>query len=193
MNSRTARARLAAGAVAALTAGALAVSASPASAKFSDGYFRGYDKFSDDWDDEGELGYYDVGGRVSDDSNAVCLWQKILWAEGARKIHRAPEMPKFKQSDVDGLFDWDSYYATQDLQKRWGLGVDGAAGKKTLGKADSNLTKTGGSTARGKKLELTYHGKEHKFSVVRNAEGKYSFRDGDDKWRIAGYDYRTCN
>ncbi|WP_372343390.1 hypothetical protein [Streptomyces sp. KL116D] len=40
-------------AIGALTAAALAMSASPASAKISDGYVRGYDAYAGDWADEG--------------------------------------------------------------------------------------------------------------------------------------------
>ncbi|WP_329036517.1 hypothetical protein [Streptomyces sp. NBC_01725] len=41
-------------------------------------------------------------------------------------------------------------------------------------------------------MSVTYDGNRYSFSVIRNSEGKYSFRDGDNKWRVAGYKYRTC-
>lgn len=54
-------------------------------------------------------------------------------------------------------------------------------------------SRTGGSDDRGKQLNFTYYGERYSFSVVRNTEGKYAFRDGDDNWRVAGYNYRTCS
>jgi hypothetical protein len=103
-----------------------------------------------------------------------------------------PGSPKFGASNITGVFSWDTVYATANLQDRWDIGVDGDVGKQTFGRADDELKKTGGSISDGKKLDLQYEGDEHTFSVVRNTEGKYSFRDGDDKWRIAGYNFRTC-
>ncbi|MER5257903.1 hypothetical protein [Streptomyces sp. NPDC002855] len=51
---------------------------------------------------------------------------------------------------------------------------------------------TGSSEARGKQLNSTYNGDVGSFSVIRNSEGKYAFRNGDNEWRNAGYRYRTC-
>ncbi|WP_275405173.1 hypothetical protein [Streptomyces sp. S4.7] len=39
-------------------------------------------------------------------------------------------------------------------------------------------------------MSVAYDGNRYSFSAV--PEGKYSFRDGDNKWRVAGYKYRTC-
>ncbi|GKQ40886.1 peptidoglycan-binding protein [Streptomyces sp. A012304] len=191
MSLRTTRKRLGAAVVAALAVGAMAVSASPASAKMSDGYVRGYDEFAGDWGDEGELGR--ELGQTPDVSvsNAVCLWQRILWAEGARKTHQ-PGSPKFSKSDIDGVFGWDTYYATANLQRQWDIGVDTWVGNETFGRADNQLVKTGGSIDRGETLYLKYNGKEHDFNLRRNTQGIYLFPDANDDWRQAGYNYLSC-
>ncbi len=187
MSLRSARVRVVTGAISAVVAGTLALSASPASAAKSDGYVRGYDAYKGDWGDEGEL-QFDAGAWY-DDNNAVCLWQKILWAEGADETDGS----NFDASDVDGQFGPNTRGATENLQDHWNLGVDGVVGGGTFGRADDKLKVTGGSEARGEQLNMTYYGDLHSFSVVRNSEGKYSFRDGDDIWRIAGDGYRTCS
>ncbi|GAB3933680.1 hypothetical protein GCM10029976_041520 [Kribbella albertanoniae] len=186
MNIRSTRIRFAAGVVSAVAVGALALSASPASAAQSDNFVRGYDTYVGDWGDEGPMAF---GFQEHNESNAVCLWQKILWAEGAQE----KDGTKFDAADVDGEFGANTDHATRNLQARWKLTVDGEVGGGTFGRADNELKKTGGSEARGQKLEMTYYGDHGSFSVVRNTEGKYSFRDGDNVWRIAGYDYRTCS
>ncbi|NGO75310.1 Tat pathway signal protein [Streptomyces sp. YC504] len=149
---------------------------------------RGYDRSSDDWDDEGTLGTLPP---YNSKSNAVCLWQKILWAEGA-KWHSADGWVPFKSSMIDGTWDINVRYATQDLQRRWSLGADGLVGGGTFGRAENHLVYGSGSTDRGERLELTYVGKLHSFDVVRNTEGKYVFKDRQGDWRQAGYDYLSC-
>ncbi|MFI9832916.1 peptidoglycan-binding protein [Streptomyces sp. NPDC051913] len=187
MSLRTAATRAATAAVGSLTAVTLAMSASPASAAYSDGYVRGYGIYGDDWGDEGGAKMSNGGGW--NESNAVCLWQKILWAEGANETNGT----NFDAADVTGYFGDNTEHGTRELQARWGLTVDGLVGNNTFGRADKELRVTGGSDDSGEQLNMTYDGDLHSFSVVRNSEGKYSFRDGDDTWRIAGYNYRTCS
>ncbi|WP_405795918.1 peptidoglycan-binding protein [Streptomyces sp. NBC_01506] len=187
MSFRSARVRIATAAISAVVAGTLGLSASPAAAAKSDGYVRGYNDYKGDWSDEGELAF--DGGSWFDDNNAVCLWQKILWAEGAEETNGS----YFDAADVDGQFGPNTLGATEFLQDRWGLRVDGVVGGSTFGRADDELRVTSGSDDPGRQLNMTYYGDRHSFSVVRNSEGKYSFRDGDNDWRIAGYGYRTCN
>ncbi|MEW2631875.1 peptidoglycan-binding protein [Streptomyces sp. NPDC048389] len=163
-------------------AGTVALGTSPASAKASDGWVRGYGAVTDDWSDEGVL--HDRS-RVS---NAVCLWQKILWAEG---VHKSGGK-RFALSDVNGKFTYDTKVATKNLQYRFNLGADGVVGPATFGRADVKLSISSGSTAKGKKLYLTYLGAAHNFSIVRNTQGKYVFKDKAGDWRQAGYNYRTC-
>ncbi|MFC9693805.1 peptidoglycan-binding protein [Kribbella sp. NPDC056951] len=186
MNIRSTRIRLVAGVFSALAVGALGLSASPASAAKDDGFVRGYDTYKGDWGDEGPMAF---GFGKHNKSNAVCLWQKILWAEGATESDGTP----FDKGDVDGEFGPNTDTATRSLQAKWKLTMDGEVGGDTFGRADDELKVTSGSDKPGKQLNMTYYGDKGSFSVVRNSEGKYSFRDGDDTWRIAAYGYRTCS
>lgn len=186
MSLRTAVARVTTAVVGSLTAVTLAVSASPASAAVSDGWVRGYDTYVGDWGDEGSSRMSNGGGM--NDSNAVCLWQKILWAEGANETNGTD----FDQADVTGYFGDNTEHGTRELQARWRLTADGLVGNATFGRADNELEFVGGSTDRGKTLYLSYDGDKYDFMVRRNTEGKYVFVDGDGDWRQAGYGYRTC-
>ncbi|MEU6003417.1 peptidoglycan-binding domain-containing protein [Streptomyces sp. NPDC047197] len=125
---------------------------------------------------------------VYDESNAVCLWQKVLWAEGTDETNGTNLDP----ADIDGIFGPSTRGATEEIQDRWGLVSDGVPTSTTLSRAQDRLKVTGGSEARGKQLNSTYNGDVGSFSVIRNSEGKYAFRDGDNEWRNAGYRYRTC-
>ncbi|MGX5213102.1 peptidoglycan-binding domain-containing protein [Streptomyces violaceus] len=159
------------------------LSAAPASAKASDGWVRGYDNHTGDWGDEGVLSKYNYSS-----SNATCLWQKVLWAEGA------VEAPSnyFDLDDVDGHFGSKTSIGTQNLQARWGLTEDSTVGPDTFGWADGKLHYTGGSGLPGKTMYLEYRGFRHTFDLKRNTEGKYLFTDRKGDWRQAGYDYHTC-
>ncbi|NML49235.1 Tat pathway signal protein [Streptomyces sp. R302] len=186
MNVCGKRFRAAAAVVGAALAATLGLGASPASAATSDGWVRGYDTYVGDWGDEGT-----VSMLVSQykNSNATCLWQRVLWAEGAGGD---PEHP-FYEGWINGSFGPETSSATFNLQRRWGLTADSYVGPKTFGRADDNLVKTGGSTGRGETLYLEYRGRSHTFPVRRNTEGKYLFKDADGTWRQAGYNYRTCS
>ncbi|EFH30893.1 hypothetical protein RKD30_005396 [Streptomyces pristinaespiralis] len=170
-------------------AATLAMSASPASAKISDGYVRGYDTYVGDWGDEGT-----ISTAAYSQNNAVCLWQTILWAEGANES----DGTNFDGTDIDGIFGGNTYGATKRLQVSWGLAssydkADGMVGPNTFGRADNQLVKTGGSTARGETVEFVYNGSVHDFAVERDSEGRYRFREGNDTWRLAAYGYRSCS
>jgi hypothetical protein len=174
-----------AGAAMAVTLG---LGASPASAEASDGWVRGYDTYVGDWGDEGTL-FWKPDGYPH--SNATCLWQRILWAEGVS--YNTANGPRYASlSDIDGNFGPHTNSLTLALQSRWGLYKDGKVGNGTFGRADDNLTKTGGSTARGETLYLRYNGSRNTFDLRRNTEGKYLFKDKKGDWRQAGYDYLTC-
>ncbi|WP_406224198.1 peptidoglycan-binding protein [Streptomyces canus] len=166
-------------------AATLGLSASPASAKASDGWVRGYDYHIDDFNDEGTLSSSLAGHSPS---NAVCLWQRILWAEGAKSDTMLP----FAEAHITGYFGNGTTVATKWLQAYWHLDVDGKVGNQTFGYAHHHNFKTGGSTDRGETLYLEYRGRSHSFAMRRNTEGKYLFKDYDGDWRQAGYDYHTC-
>ncbi|SDN01630.1 Putative peptidoglycan binding domain-containing protein [Streptomyces sp. cf386] len=186
MNLSGKRSRVGAAVIGAALAATLGLGASPASAKASDGWVRGYDKHIDDFDDEGTLGSF-LGGHSP--SNAVCMWQRILWAEGATASTGRP----FPEAFINGYFGEDTQTATKWLQERWHLDVDGRVGNQTFGKAHIHNFQTGGSTDRGETLYLEYRGRSHSFPMRRNTEGKYLFKDSDGDWRQAGYDYLSCD
>ncbi|MFI1225830.1 MULTISPECIES: peptidoglycan-binding protein [unclassified Streptomyces] len=174
MNSRTTRAKLAAGVVAALATGILAVGTPPAAATPSDGYVSGADGFGGDWGNEGKL-----STTSYDDSNATCLWQKILWAEG-----------KLAYEGIDGLFGMGTDKATKSLQGDWELSQDGEVGNDTFGRADNQLELDSWHVDTGYKLK--YNGKVHDFVLYRNPAGNYRFY-ANGTYRLAGYHYNTCS
>ncbi|MFR9724637.1 peptidoglycan-binding domain-containing protein [Streptomyces sp. MS19] len=186
MRNRSTRTRITAALAGALAATTLAVSATPAAAKASDGYVRGYDTYVGDWGDEGVLKY---NGTYSP-SNAVCLWQKVLWAEGATEI----DGTQFDAADIDGVFGRNTELATSSLQGRWNMDyVDGIVGSSTFSLAGIKLAVTGGSEARGRTLYLTYRGLRHTFDLTRDTEGRYRFPDRNGNWQTAGYNTWTCS
>ncbi|MFD1663548.1 peptidoglycan-binding protein [Streptomyces caeni] len=176
MNSRTKRIKLAAGTIGTLTAAVLAVGTSPAAASGTYSgrpYVYGAGDFSNDWGDEGIL-----STSTHTYSNATCLWQKILWADGFLG----------SRSDVDGIFGSATRDATRAWQRYHGLSDDGVVGKATFGVADGGLRDWDGNGA----LD-TFDGYRWNFSVWRDSKGRYGFNDGYDNKRLAGYDYRTCS
>ncbi|KJK33487.1 hypothetical protein UK15_39055 [Streptomyces variegatus] len=184
------RKRLGAAAIALASIGVLAVGVGPASANTSDGWIRGYDQWTDDFNDEGPLSLWE-----HPDSNATCMWQRILYAEGATLNNGS----KFELPDIDGHFGSRTDQATKSLQRRWGLDDDGIVGPDTLNRAIKQpgdifrgMYKQSGSTAAGATLHLGYVGKDHSEPFRRNTEGKYLFLDRQSTWRQAGYDYHTC-
>ncbi|WP_151476922.1 peptidoglycan-binding domain-containing protein [Streptomyces albicerus] len=182
MNFGTTRTRLATAVAAAVATAALAVSASPASATSAQGYFTGYGAWTDDWSNEGTLS---TGSYAN--SNATCLWQEILWAEGATESNGTA----YDEADIDGIFGPNTEYASKKLQTRWGLDNDGRVGPLTLGTADNKLRYISGSTEAGT-LYLRYDGAAHDFTLRRDDSNRYWFvKDG--AWRVAAYNYRTCS
>ncbi|MEV7883296.1 peptidoglycan-binding domain-containing protein [Streptomyces sp. NPDC002817] len=196
MNFRATRARMATAAVSAAVAGALAVSASPASASSGDGYVSGGSSFYDDFGDEGTLSTSSYAS-----SNAACFWQRILWAEGAKESNGTA----FDAADIDGRFGANTKYATKKLQARWSLTADGIVGKKTFGYADAKRERltdeitvgkleyvSTDSQSAGKRYRLKYHGASHTFTLFRGSTGKWGFYDDNGTFRLAGYKSRSC-
>ncbi|MEU7282485.1 peptidoglycan-binding domain-containing protein [Streptomyces sp. NPDC045431] len=167
------------GGVAAAVTAAVVLSASPASAS---GDYSGLSTvagsggFSDDWNDEGILS---TSRHAS--SNATCLWQKVLWADG-----------KLDWNSIDGVFGSGTREATKAWQRRWvgaGAGADdGVVGKATFTAAGRSLADTDGNGSVD-----TYIGTDGRsFLVGRTADGDYTFYDRNGEKRLAGYNYRTC-
>ncbi|MEV5612846.1 peptidoglycan-binding domain-containing protein [Streptomyces sp. NPDC052225] len=190
MNVRTTRSRLTGGVCAALVTGALALGATPASASASDGYVSGGSSVYDDFGDEGTL-----SSSSHSSSNAGCLWQVILYADGAIEQNGT----RFDVSDIDGHFGKNTWFATRNWQKRHGVTVDGAVGGKTFGKADGKYRRDPGGKLEvvGKKpngtLIVRYHGLVHAFELQRPVNGRYSFTVPAGAVRTAGYDYNSCD
>lgn len=189
MTLRTTRTRLGAAVVAAFATGALAFSASPASAAASDGYVRGAGTYTDDFGDEGVLSTSSYS-----DSSATCFWQQILWAEGATER----DGTAFDQADIDGQFGPNTNHATRNLQSRWNVGVDGEVGPQTFGVADSKLRFVSGSTGSGEYLWLRYDGASRDLDLLRADDGRYIFffSNGDSDTgaaRFANYNLNVCD
>ncbi|MER5464671.1 peptidoglycan-binding domain-containing protein [Streptomyces sp. NPDC002668] len=184
------RIKLVAYTIGALTTAVLAVSTSPAAASGTysgRAYVWGNSTlFWEDWENEGIL-QRDTHAY----SNATCLWQRILWADGKLTSTTA----------IDGIFGNGTYNATRAWQQaendEWEglvhIAVDGSVGKETFTRAGFNLEATGGSSDPGQTLYLRYAGKSYNFNLRRLADGNYEFVDGDGAWRKAGYNYRTCS
>ncbi|MGK5529715.1 peptidoglycan-binding domain-containing protein [Streptomyces sp. URMC 129] len=173
------RARLAACAIGVLTAATLAVSTAPASASGTysgHAYVYGADSFVGDWGNEGIL-----STSTHAYSNATCLWQKILWADGF-----------LSSSGIDGVFGANTREATEDWQALEGLTADGVVGQGTFGRADNYLTYVSGSESPGSSLVLRYDGYAYDITITRDSQGRYGFYDAGGTHRAAGYDYRTC-
>lgn len=162
-----------------VTIAALVLSASPAEASGTysgRAYIYGGGTWVGDWGDEGDLS---TGTNTY--SNATCLWQKILWADGL-----------LAASDIDGIFGSKTKAQTLYWQEMKELsGLDGIAGKETFGKADNYLSEISEDSSGA--FTLQYDGIYYNPYFIRNADGNYGFYDGTNTYRLAGYDYRTCS
>ncbi|MFF0738843.1 peptidoglycan-binding protein [Streptomyces sp. NPDC004111] len=182
MSSHARRINLAASAVAMVTAAVLALSTTPASASGTYSglaYIAGAGTYTDDWGDEGIT---DTTHNIN--SNATCVWQQILWADGY--------LPSIAQ--IDGVFGTATATATANWQRHFmgAASADGSAGKNTWGNADNRLYYISGSETSGL-LVVAYNGRSHDFTLGRGEDGKYRFGDGTGNWWYAGYNYRTCS
>ena len=183
MSSRFKRIKLAASAVGLLTAATLALSTTPASASGNYSgldYIYGAGTYTDDWGDEGVT---DTTHNTS--SNATCMWQQILWADGYLT----------STAEIDGIFGSRTATATANWQRHFmgAASADGSAGKNTWGNADNRLSYMSGSEASGQFLVVAYNGRYRSFTLARDEDGKYRFGDGTGDWWFAGYNYRTCD
>ncbi|GAA2417865.1 hypothetical protein GCM10010420_55290 [Streptomyces glaucosporus] len=151
-----------------LAAAVLGLSTTPAAAS-GDYSGRAYVHTASGWDDEGLLS---TGRHAS--SNATCLWQKILWADGF-----------LENSDIDGVFGPKTREATVRWQRWRGAGADGVVGPTTFSMAAAWGLWWDGSRTR-------YTGSSHEISITVDDSGRYGFYD-DGVHRKAGYDYRTCS
>ncbi|MGI5451661.1 peptidoglycan-binding domain-containing protein [Streptomyces sp. CA-249302] len=162
-----------------VTMAALVLSASPAEASGTysgRAYIYGGGTWVGDWGDEGDL-----STSTNTYSNATCLWQKILWADGL-----------LSASDIDGIYGSKTKAQTLYWQEMNELSdLDGIAGKETFGKADDSLYRI--SQDSDGNITLQYIGIYYKPYFIREADGNYGFYDGTNTYRLAGYNYRTCS
>ncbi|MEU9141030.1 peptidoglycan-binding domain-containing protein [Streptomyces sp. NPDC048404] len=187
MNLRTKNAKLAGCAVGALSAIVLVLSASPASASGTYSGLPYVHGAASPYDDFGDEGVTDINTNRT--SNATCLWQMTLWANGYLS----------SKASVDGDFGSQTRTATANYQSDAHLQVDGSAGKQSWSYAGvGQIRYVSGSN--DSTLTLAYEGLTtdgeltgRNFSMKRDASGDYQFIDGDGAWRYAGYNYRTCS
>ncbi|MDX3098989.1 peptidoglycan-binding protein [Streptomyces sp. ME19-03-3] len=131
MSLHTKRFKWGACTVGALTAAVLAVSATPAAASGTYSgleYVYGDGAWSDDWGNEGV-----VDTNTNRTSNATCLWQMVLWADGY-----------LSSSGDDGDFGSQTKTATANWQSAHGLTADGSAGKASWSRAGPGLVQVPG-------------------------------------------------
>jgi len=169
--------RLTVALIATLTAfmvgGATATPATASNSYNGSAYVNGAGDSWVDWWDEGVL-----STTQNTRSNATCLWQKVLWAEG-----------ELAWDQIDGVFGPDTEAATVRLQKRWELPYDGKVGKETFGRAG-----VGGIayTVNGQPTDYWSDKTSKHFILTLNSSGHYTFYDRSGNLRVAGYDYLTC-
>jgi len=158
---------------------ALVLTAAPAQANGTysgRAYIYGGGPTRGDWGDEGDL-----STSTNTYSNATCMWQKILWADGL-----------LSASDIDGVFGSKTKAKTLYWQEMNELSsLDGIAGKETWGAADDDLYEL--SQDSDGNITLEYEGVYHQPKFIRDFDGNYSFKDGTETSRLAGYNYRTCS
>lgn len=154
------------------------LTAAPASASNSytgAAYIGGQGDYADDWTDEGVL-----STSSNTNSNATCLWQKVLWSYGY-----------LSWGDIDGVFGPGTKAATEQFQADW-MGpshVDGAAGMDTFTAASGYAPYSHGyGLADGE-----FWGSKHTFTLWRDGDGHYEFYDSSGATRVAGYNYLTCS
>jgi peptidoglycan hydrolase-like protein with peptidoglycan-binding domain len=174
--ARTKAVRAAAVAVA-LMAG-LSLGTAPASANTNDGYVSGAGYTYDDWNDEGTVS---VNSNAS--SNATCLWQKVLFAEGL-----------LDYDDIDGIFGPETKRLTEALQSRWRMRyVDGIVGEATWTRAGQNLVKSEYVNFDSQRVyRMYYSGSSDVFAVYRGGNGRHGFYQDGGIFHQASYTSRTC-
>lgn len=169
------------------TATVLAVSASPASASGTYSglaYIYGGGGWYDDFGNEGIL-----STNTNTNSNATCLWQKILWAKGY-----------LPWDDIDGRYGPQTTAATKEWQSNVYGDRNGAADDEAFSWATNTpdgeierLQYVSGGTGDGQSLTLKYVDHHGWFYLYRNTDGNYEFYDRNGTRRAAGYNYLTCS
>jgi hypothetical protein len=173
-----------------LTAAVLAlgigvVTGPPASATVATGYVSGTGAWADDWNDEGPVSRYS-----NTRSNATCLWQTILYADG-----------EFGATGIDGIFGAETERLTVSWQIGKGKGYldpDGSAGPDTWNVAMQQVKYK--STDANGDLRFVYDGNghtgdmttSHDFELARNTAGNWKFKTPSGNWHMASYTGNDC-
>jgi peptidoglycan hydrolase-like protein with peptidoglycan-binding domain len=123
------------------------------------GMVAGTGDVSDDFNDEGVVDF-----NTRNTSNAVGLWQAILWADGAIESNGSI----FDEADIDCDFGPNTTAATRSWQSTHGVHVDGSAGPITFKRAGANLRLGPRVTPEGDHFFVDYVGSHHTFRLVRN-------------------------
>jgi hypothetical protein len=167
-----------AAAVAVAVTAALSLGTAPASANVNDGYVSGAGYTYDDWNDEGTVS---VNSNTS--SNAACLWQKVLFAEGL-----------LDYDDIDGIFGSQTKRLTETLQSRWEMrDVDGIVGNATWERAGKNLVRSEYVNFDSQRVyRMYYSGSSDVFAVYRGSNGRHGFYQDGGVFHQASYTSRTC-
>ncbi|MFI0943953.1 peptidoglycan-binding protein [Streptomyces sp. NPDC021020] len=164
-----------------MATGVAAVMATPAAASNSyngNAYISGTGNPYDDFNDEGAL-----NTSTNAVSNATCLWQSILVADGYldNTVY-----------EIDGSFGAKTRDATESWQSNHGLDDDGSVGKLTfkkvaeIGLIVKSQNDDGSATA-------VYDGWAMTLQLKRATNGRWSFlNERNDKWYTASYNTRTC-
>ncbi|WP_083752463.1 hypothetical protein [Saccharothrix sp. ALI-22-I] len=121
------------------------------------------------WQDEGDLSTSEHAY-----SNATCLWQKILWADGY-----------LTNDGIDGIFGGGTASATLQWEADRALPHDGKVGINAFKKADAKLKSD-------QERAWYYDGSEHDAVITFDDDGRFGFYE-DGVHRLAGYNYRTCS
>lgn len=170
MRKRTLGAALA---VALTTAATSLVTYSSADASVAQGYIAGGGVVTDDWGDEGTL------SRTSHSrSNAVMLWQIVLWADG-----------KFS-GPSDCIFGPATEAATKNWQRAHGLTADGIVGPQTFAKADNYLVDEGVDSEDIHRV--TYRGTVYSMRFARRYQGYYQHPTKQIYFSYTSFDSSYC-
>ncbi|MFJ8106335.1 peptidoglycan-binding protein [Streptomyces sp. NPDC096132] len=163
-------------AAALLVAGGTATAVAPAANAAPYHGIDGNGVVQDDWQDEENLGVDDYAN-----SNAVALWETVLYADGAQYEDEDGDWHPFTKRQIDGSFGPETESATQWWQDRHGLPDNGVVTSDCWDSAQNRLHTAARST-------VQYWGSARVVSFKR-VGGQYRVKlRGTGAWKTAYYD-----